>query len=274
MRNDLKDPKGQSSDVFGPSGKTPRTPPQSTAEPILPLMPSESTKDDGDSDGDGAPAESSTQTAASTNMPTTAHSCQQSDETNNEQSSENLIKALKKVQNMLSKPSIKKDEKDEASGIIGSAISHIIACNNRLEENHNQQVNRSNPEDGARFRNIEEQLAKLTKTIMNPPPQTYAQVVQRNTTNPTISTGNQTNHPESGLRKRMEKVRQERIKIEVILTTRDVNDNMKDQLTNMSEEALMKHFEQAMKDVGLEYIKIRRIQKTSQSWIQNTMHDG
>ena len=60
----------------------------------------------------------------------------------------------------------------------------------------------------------------------------------------------------------MEKLKQERAKAKVLLTTCDASDNMKDQLANMSEEAITKGLEEAITDVGKEHIKIRRVQKT------------
>jgi len=60
----------------------------------------------------------------------------------------------------------------------------------------------------------------------------------------------------------MEKLRQERAKTEVALTTRDATDNMKNQLSSMSEEALTNSLQQAITAAGMEHVTIRRVQKT------------
>ena len=57
-------------------------------------------------------------------------------------------------------------------------------------------------------------------------------------------------------------------KTEVMLTTRDVNDNMKEQLANMSVEALTNNMQQAITAAGKEQVKIRRAQKTANHGIK------
>ena len=191
----------------------------------------------------------------------TAQPSAQSDETSSEaiptvSSSEDLIKAMREVREILSKDTIRAPDKIYA----GKTMDMVIKKMNEILKEH-QEEKQTPTEVNTRLSNIENHLAQLTRTITESP-QTYAQIVQRNTPNPTNNTGNPSNHPDSGLRKRLEKARQERIKTEVILTARDANDNTKDQVANMSEEALMKSFEEAIKAAGMEHIKIRRIQKT------------
>src|SRR5436190_534505 len=131
----------------------------------------------------------------------------------------------------------------------------------KIKECHRQLGKQSPTEDSIRLSNIEDELAKLRKVITEQP-QTYAQAVQRNTAKPANSDGNHRTHPEHGIKERMEKVKQERAKSEVLLTTRDSSDNTKDQLANMSEEAITKSLEQAITAAGIEHVKIRRVQKT------------
>jgi hypothetical protein len=198
---------------------------------------------------------------------TTTRICEQSDEVNTISLSKNVVEALKKVQHILSQTSIKKEEKTDASQTIGQAIDHIIEMNKKfeeLEEHHNQQA-RQPSEDNPPWRALEEQLAKLTKAITEPT-QTYAQAVQRN-----AGTTNAGNHPpqsENRVKERVEKLKRERAKTEVIITTRDVNDNMKDQLASMSEEVLTNNIQQAITAAGKEQVKVRRVQKTANHGIK------
>ena len=175
-----------------------------------------------------------------------------------------LIDALKKVQAILSQSTIKKEQKPNAQQTIGWAIDHIIATSDKLREYQEQEQKRkkSPTEDSTRLTNIENELAKLRKAITEPP-QTYAQAVQRNAAITANSAGNHHPHLEQGVKERMEKLRQERAKTEVALTTCNATDNMKNQFTNMSEEALMNSFQQAITAAGMEQIKIRRVQKMS-----------
>jgi hypothetical protein len=196
---------------------------------------------------------------------TTAHTHKQNNEVNITSPSENLIEALKKVQHILSQNSIKKEEKSDASQTISLAIKHIIETNKKLEEHYNPQGKQSPSEDNARLRNIEEQLEKLTKAITEPT-QTYAQAVQRNTVKK--SAGNHSIHTENRIKERTEKLKRERAKTEVIITTRNANEETKDQLKKMSEETLMNTLQQAITVVGTEQVKIRRVQKTANQGIK------
>jgi len=63
--------------------------------------------------------------------------------------------------------------------------------------------------------------------------------------------------------KRMENLRRERGKMEVILTTRNVSDQMKKQLGNMNEREITKNLQQAVERIGIESIKIRGVRKIS-----------
>jgi hypothetical protein len=191
---------------------------------------------------------------------TAAQPSKQSDEARSTVSTpENLIEALKIVQEILSQKEIEKEEKLDAQQTIGLAIGHIMAMNEKLKECHEQHGKQTLTEDASRLVNIENELAKLRKAITEPP-QTYAQAVQRNKV--TNSTGNPPTDPEYGIKGRMEKLRQERAKTDVVLTTRNASDNTKDQFVNTSEEALTNSLQQAIASAGKENVKIRRIQKT------------
>ena len=134
-----------------------------------------------------------------------------------------------------------------------------------LEEHHNQQARQPSSEDNARWHAFEEQLAKLTKAITEPT-QTYAQAVQRNTV--TNNAGSHSTQSENRIKERIEKLKRERAKTEVMITTRDVNDDMKNQLANMSEEVLTNNIQQAITAAGKEQVKIRRVQKTANHGIK------
>jgi hypothetical protein len=198
----------------------------------------------------------------------TTHACEQSNEANTKPLSKNIIEALKKAQHILTQPSVKKEEKADVSQSIGLAIDHIIEMNKKfeeLEEHHKQQAGQPPSEDNAHWRAVEEQLAKLTKAITEPT-QTYAQIIQRNTV--TRNAGRHSTQPENGIKERMEKLKRERAKTEVMISTRDAKDNMKSQLANMSEEALTNNIQQAITAAGKEQVKIRRVQKTVNNGIK------
>jgi hypothetical protein len=201
---------------------------------------------------------------------TTTRTCEQSDEVNTISLSKDVIEALKKVQHVLTQTSIKKEEKIDASQIVGLAIDHIIEMNKKFEEleehhNHNQQARQPSAEDNPPWRVFEEQLAKITKAITEPT-RTYAQVAQSNPV--TSNTGNHPTQSENRIKERVEKLKRERAKTEVIITTRDVNDNIKNQLANMSEEELMNNIQQAIIAAGKEQIKVRKVQKITNHGIK------
>ena len=135
-----------------------------------------------------------------------------------------------------------------------------MAMSVKLKGRHGQERKEPPNEDSARLINIENGLEKLIKAITEPP-QTYAQAAQRNAEKLANSTGNRpTPKPENGVKDRMEKIRQERAKTEVALTTRDATDSMKNQLSNMSEEALTNSLQQAIIAAGMEHVTIHRVQ--------------
>jgi hypothetical protein len=195
------------------------------------------------------------------NATNTAQSNAQSNESSNEtipivSSPGDLIEAMRKIRALLSQTTIRTNDKKQA----GETMDMIIMRMSEIFKEH-QEEKQTPTEINTRLSNIENHLAQLMKTAMEPP-QTYAQAVRRNTTSPTNNAGNPSSPPDVGLRKRIEKAKQERMNTEVILTARNANDTTKEQLANMSEEALMKSFEEAIKAAGMEHIKIRRIQKT------------
>ena len=65
-----------------------------------------------------------------------------------------------------------------------------------------------------------------------------------------------------GVQNRMEKLKRERAKTEVVLTTRNADDSLKDQLSNMSEDELTKNLQQTIAAAGMESVKICRVLKT------------
>jgi hypothetical protein len=181
-----------------------------------------------------------------------------------------VIDMLRKVQTTLSLPIIRSNQKLDAQRTMGAVIDLVTAMSEKLRECHEQhgkqccEQHGKQPltEDDARLVNIEKQLAKLTKAIMEPP-QTYAQAVQRNAAKPTNSNRNQPIGSEPGIKNRKEKLRMERAKAEVLLTIRDSDDVTKNKLTNMSEEVITNTLEQAIAAAGREPVQIRRVQKTA-----------
>jgi hypothetical protein len=193
-----------------------------------------------------------------TNATSTAKPNKASDVATTISSPEDIINAMTEIRDILKHDVIRKEEKASACQTANMAIAAITEI---FKQFHNHKGKQEPNDDSTRLNNIEDQLAKLTKAIMEPP-LTYAQAVQRNRANPTNGTGSQLTHPEPVIKKRMEKQREDRAKAEVVLTTRDASDNMKNQLANMSEEAITKGLEEAITAVGKEHIKIRRVQKT------------
>jgi len=62
----------------------------------------------------------------------------------------------------------------------------------------------------------------------------------------------------------MEQLRRERVKMEVILTTHNAKDEVKEKLANMTNEEITENLKQALKDTGMEPTKIHKAQKTNQ----------
>ena len=71
--------------------------------------------------------------------------------------------------------------------------------------------------------------------------QIYTQAIQRNIV--INSARNHFNHSENRIKKYIEKLKQERTKTKVLLTTCKINDNIKNQLTNMSEKVFMNNLQ-------------------------------
>ena len=197
-----------------------------------------------------------------TNATGTEQTSKQSDEASIAPPSDDLIDALKKAQIILSRDTVRKGDKSDIQQTIGRAIDQMIAMKEELKECREQLGKQSTTDDNTCLSDIKNQLAKLTKAIMEPP-QTYAQAIQRNTANNARNVVlNHPLHPAPGIKERTEQLRQERAKTEVTLTTHEATDNMKNQLTNMSDEALTNNLQQAITAAGMEHIKIRGIQKT------------
>ena len=161
---------------------------------------------------------------------------------------EHFIEAWEKVHNMLLQKSIKGGQKEEAHQTIGWAIEYIKTSSKNTDPT----------EDSARLVNIENEITKIRKAITEPT-QTYAQAVQKNTGNPASGARKQTT---PGTQDRMEKLKWERAKTEVMLTTNDASDGLKAQLSNISEEELTQNLRQTIAASGIEPTKIWRAQKS------------
>src|SRR5439155_4402421 len=92
----------------------------------------------------------------------------------------------------------------------------------------------------------------------------YAEAAQRAADRPTAPAArNHPAHPDPEIKARMEKLRRERAKTEVILTTRDASNEVKEKLANMSNEEITESLKQAIKNIGMEPTKIHKAQKTN-----------
>jgi hypothetical protein len=112
-----------------------------------------------------------------------------------------------------------------------------------------------------RFDKIDAKLDEIRKTVSEPP-KTYAEVAQRGADRPTTSTARgRPAHPDPEVKARMEKLRRERAKMEVILTTRGASDEVKEKWANMSNEEITESLKQAIKNIGIEPTKIHKAQK-------------
>ena len=115
-----------------------------------------------------------------------------------------------------------------------------------------------------RFDKIDAKLDEIRKTVSEPP-KTYAEAAQRAADRPTTSTvRNRPAHPDPEVKARMEKLRRERAKMEVILTTRDASEEVKEKLANMNNEEITESLKQAIENIGIESTKIHKVQKTNQ----------
>jgi len=237
--------------AFSKSSIVPRTPTQQCCTPP-------------DAAGAMAPKKRGPTRPKGANATSTEQVSEQSDEVTTAPSSNDPIDVLKKVQIILGKDSLRKGDKYDLQQAIGLAIGQITAIKEELKECRIQLGKPLLADDSTRLRNIEEQLAKLTKAITEPT-QTYAQAVKRNTA--TNEAGNHSSHSETRIKVRTEKLKRERAKTEVMLSTRNASDNMKDKVTNMSEEALTNSLQQAITAAGKE-VKIRKAQKTINNGIK------
>ena len=112
-----------------------------------------------------------------------------------------------------------------------------------------------------RFDKIDAKLDEIRKTVSEPP-KTCTEAAQRAADRPTAPIiRNRPAHPDPEVKARMEKLRRERAKTEVILTTRGARDEVKEKLANMSNEAITESLKQAIKNIGIEPTKIHKAQK-------------
>ena len=56
----------------------------------------------------------------------------------------------------------------------------------------------------------------------------------------------------------MKKLRRERIKVEIILTTHDANEKMKEKLINMNNEEVTESLKQVIENIEIKSIKIHK----------------
>jgi hypothetical protein len=112
-----------------------------------------------------------------------------------------------------------------------------------------------------RFDKIDAKLDEIRKTVSEPP-KTYTEAAQRAADRPTAPIiRNRPAHPDPEVKARMEKLRRERAKTEVILTTRGARDEVKEKWANMSNEAITESLKQAIENIGIEPTKIHKAQK-------------
>src|SRR5208282_5597751 len=118
------------------------------------------------------------------------------------------------------------------------------------------------------FRNqlykIEAKLDKIQKTVSEPP-KTYAGAVLQQVDRATTPTArSRPAHHDPKVKAQMEKLRRERAKADVILTTDNASEEVKEKLANMSNEEVTESLKQAIETIGIEPTKIHKAQKTNQ----------
>jgi hypothetical protein len=116
-----------------------------------------------------------------------------------------------------------------------------------------------------RLDKIDAKLEGIRKAVSEPP-RTYAEAAQRAAVRPTTSltTRNRPAHPDPEVKARMEKLRRERAKMEVILTTRGASEEVKEKLANMNNDEITETLKEAIENTGVEPDKIHKAQKTNQ----------
>jgi hypothetical protein len=115
-----------------------------------------------------------------------------------------------------------------------------------------------------RLDKIDAKLDEIQKTVSEPP-KTYAEAVQRRGDRPTTTAvRSHPARPDPEVKARMEKLRRERAKAEVILTTHNASEEVKEKLANMSNEEVTENLKQAIENIGIEPTKIHKAQKTNQ----------
>src|SRR5277367_2207036 len=116
----------------------------------------------------------------------------------------------------------------------------------------------------SRFDKIDAKLDEIQKTVLEPP-KTYAETAQRGVDRPTTSTiRSRPARPDPEVKARMEKLRRERAKMGVILTTRDASEEVKEKVGKMNDEEITAWLKQAIEDIGIEPTKIHKAQKINQ----------
>ena len=113
----------------------------------------------------------------------------------------------------------------------------------------------------ARFNSIENDLKEIKAALlinaMTPRPMTYAQAA----TPSNMRTPGPPQNLEAAKRARMEKIKRERGKLEVTLTTRSASEAMQKKMEEMTEAEMTEGFQKAIQDADIGPIKIRSAKK-------------
>src|SRR5437762_2757589 len=166
---------------------------------------------------------------------------------------ENILAEMQKIHEVFLQKVIRNEQKTEALGIMTRVIDQIKAMSNEIKETPAQQERQQPLEninhEQVSLKQVMTELADIKKTIK----QTYSQAAQRAMT-PPITIGHEThhgctsnhNHEHEGTQqehetsKEQEKdmARIEQAKKDVILTTREANEDTKEKMEKMEEETI------------------------------------
>ena len=223
---------------FAASNITARTPPQATTEPAPPPGPSK-------------PANRPPSTMTFTD---TEYS--ESDELE-EPKPKNLIYALTAVRDKLNK----QNTSGKSLAIKTEVMRELDGIIQQMEQNSLQ--SRENTTEADRISSIENDLKEIKaalKDAITTKTKTYAEAACNAGSG--TSAMDRRQKLETEKKQRMEKLKREREKTEVALTTRNASENMKTKLANMNEAEIMKQIQQGMQQAGKDPTKICGVKNT------------
>jgi hypothetical protein len=281
---------------FTPRNALPRSPTQPTTKPASPPEPNVTTPPTKHCTPDSismAPRKKATKlsitaesleathtddegTSKPASKPTDTLTDQENSGINMEPNLENILKVMQSVHDVLLQNVVRSNEKADARNKLTWAIEHVKAMSIPTQ---------SRPEENTCYKEIISELAEIKKAVK----QTYAQAAQKAVTKvvaETTQTGKGLNacasghkcgtdhaHATAQVKYEHDQARSEKAKKDIILTTREASDAMKEKIANIEEEAITKNLQELIQqNATTANVKIQSTRKLAKYAVRIRCH--